>query len=73
MTAAISLPRHFWKKRWRALAILLGPIMLLMWIVAALVLKYLLEFSWVRTFDLDHLPGLNLLHFSWMRLFSELV
>jgi hypothetical protein len=46
MAAAISLPRRFWKTRWKSLAILLGPVTVYMWLSTAVVFHFFIGLDW---------------------------
>ncbi|KAJ3293129.1 hypothetical protein HK104_004717 [Borealophlyctis nickersoniae] len=47
MAAGVAIPGSFWIKRWKSLAILLGPTMLYMWLSTALVLWLVMRVGWV--------------------------
>ena len=40
--------RKFWAVRWKSVAILLGPAMLYMWAVSALIVHYILQRPWIE-------------------------
>jgi NhaP-type Na+/H+ or K+/H+ antiporter len=46
MAATIALTRDFWKSRWRTMLIFLGPVMIFMWLVTAVILYLLLPINW---------------------------
>jgi len=47
MAAAIALPTLFWKRRAKAMSILIGPVMLVVWLSTSLVLYLVLQLPWV--------------------------
>ncbi|KND02439.1 uncharacterized protein SPPG_09069 [Spizellomyces punctatus DAOM BR117] len=48
MTAAVGLPRKFWKTQWPSLAVLYGPVIIWMWLVVALLIWLILRVDWTH-------------------------
>lgn len=49
MAAAVSLPRRFWKSRWKSLGILLGPVTIFMWLSTAIVFHFFMGLPWIQS------------------------
>lgn len=43
----LELPQHYFKKKWKDIAILLGPVMTFSWVVCAAFINILFDTSWV--------------------------
>lgn len=48
MATAVSIPREFMGKHWKSLAMMLGPVMGVMWGVSAIIVHFTLNLSWLE-------------------------
>ncbi len=47
--AKAMMDRKFWAVRWKSVTLLLGPVMLYMWAVSALIVHFVLQRPWIES------------------------
>ncbi|KAJ1816713.1 hypothetical protein LPJ60_005192 [Coemansia sp. RSA 2675] len=49
MAAGITLPHRYMIRKWRTMSILLGPVMVVMWVVTAAIIHFLFDLSFLQS------------------------